>query len=95
MGLGAVLPHDWGWQELEIRGDGLLGWRSSGESSGVLASAASLNGHVDPDSTATMDDLHGLNGLSTPPPDHQVALADLDPDDFSFELNSIRTDARP
>lgn len=42
-----------------------------------------------------MDDLNGLNGLSTPPPDHQVALADLEPDDFSFELNSIRTDARP
>lgn len=95
LGLGVVLPQAWGWQELEIRGDGLLGWRSSGESSGVLASAVSPNGHVDPDSTATMDDLHGLNGLSTPPPDHQVALADLEPDDFSFELNSIRTDARP
>lgn len=95
LGLGANVPQDWGWQELEIRGDGLLGWRSSGESSGVLASAASPWGNGDPDSTATVDDLQGLNGLSTPPPDHQVALADLEPDDFSFELNSIRTDARP
>lgn len=95
LGVKAILPQDWGWQELEIRGDGLLGWRSSGESSGVLASAASPHANIDPDSTATMDDLHGLNGLSTPPPDHQVALADLEPDDFSFELSSIRTDARP
>lgn len=95
MSLGAILPQDWGWHELEIRGDGLLGWRSSGESSGVLASTASAYADVDPDSTATLDDPHDLHGLSTPPPDHQVTLAHLGPDDFSFELESMRADSRP
>ncbi|KAL1413488.1 hypothetical protein Q8F55_001262 [Vanrija albida] len=78
--LEAVLPPGWGWSEIEIRGDGLLSWRSTdGEGWTVLESA----GAVDPDdSTATIEAQRTPRRQTGLPPG-------LDPTDFSFELNSF------
>lgn len=79
LSLEALLPDGWGWSELEIRGDGLISWRSTDES------LMSRRAPTEDDSVATTvaADVFGsprrINGLAT-----------LDSaDDFSFELSSF------
>lgn len=78
LSLEAVLPPGWGWRELEIRGDGLLSWRSSDED------LASEEIELDPDESIKTE-MGALDDSELP----SKILAPLDADDFSFELNSF------
>jgi hypothetical protein len=99
LGLEAVLPPGWGWQELEIRGEGLLSWRSTDEE---LASEVLEPVGAD-DSIATeiamSPSLHSPRRVvpldaSRLEPLNADELAPLDDTDFSFsEENSLSANA--
>ncbi|GMK57333.1 hypothetical protein CspeluHIS016_0401670 [Cutaneotrichosporon spelunceum] len=80
--LEAVLPQGWGWSSLQIRGDGLVSWRSDDlQGVGALVSATATNAD---DSMSTVGAIEGPSDL-----------ASLDTADFSFELNSFQEDDSP